>query len=93
MKRVLFFMAAIAMIFISCSEDSNEIQQQETNIDMSDFYVYTDADMDEGSRSANSKSCYSMVNLNRLLNQNPGLEKKMYDIEYHTRALIAGKNR
>ncbi len=91
MKRVLFFMAAIAMIFISCSEDSNEIQQQETNIDMSDFYVYTDADMDEGSRSANSKSCYSMVNLNRLLNQNPGLEKKMYDIEYHTRALIAGK--
>ena len=84
-------MAAIAMILISCSEDSSEITQQETNIDMSDFYVYTDADMDEGSRSANSKSCYSMVNLNRLLNQNPGLEKKMYNIEYHTRAHIASK--
>ena len=86
-------MAAIAMIFISCSEDANEIPQQETNIDMSDFYVYTDADIDEGSRSANgkSKSCYSMVNLNRLLNANPGLEKKMYDIEYNTRKHIAGK--
>ena len=93
MKKVLFCMAAIAMISISCSEDTNEISQQETNIDMSDFYVYTDADIDEGSRSANgkSKSCYSMVNLNRLLNANPGLEKKMFDIEYNTRKHIAGK--
>lgn len=32
-----------------------------------------------------------MVNLNRLLNENPGLEKEMYDIEYHTRSLIAAK--
>ena len=32
-----------------------------------------------------------MVNLNRLLNENPGLERKMYNIEYQTRALIAAK--
>lgn len=86
-------MAAIAMVFSSCSENSNDIEQQDQNVDMSDFYVYTDADIDEGSRSANSKSCYSMVNLNRMLNENPGLEKKMYDIEYHTRKLIAGKGK
>ena len=93
MKKVFLSMAAIAMIFTSCSENENEISQDQTNVDMSDFYVYTDADIDESSRSANSKSCYSMVNLNRQLNLNPGLEKKMYDVEYHTRKLIAGKGK
>ena len=57
MKKVFLSMAAIAMIFTSCSENENEISQDQTNVDMSDFYVYTDADIDESSRSANSKSC------------------------------------
>ncbi len=86
-------MAALAMMFTSCSEEQNAVPQDQSNIDMSDFYVYTDADMDEGSRTANGKSCYTMVNLNRMLNQNPGLEKKMYDIEYNTRRLINGKGK
>lgn len=87
-------MAAVTIFFTACNNDSNEIADEQTVIDMSDFYVYTDADIDEASRlsaDSKSKSCYTMVNLNRLLNENPELERKMYDIEYHTRANIAGK--
>lgn len=87
-------MAAVTIFFTACNNDSNEIADEQSVIDMSDFYVYTDADIDEASRlsaDSKSKSCYTMVNLNRLLNENPELERKMYDIEYHTRANIAGK--
>lgn len=94
MKRLIFAMVAVAFFFTACNNDPNGIADEQSKIDMSDFYVYTDADVDEASRlAANSKvkSCYSMVNLNRLLNENPSLEKKMYDIEYHTRSLIAAK--
>ncbi len=96
MKKVLLSMAAVAMLFTACSENSNDADQEQ-QIDMSDFYVYTDADTDEAAKQAqgksNSKSCYAMVNLNRQLNQNPGLEKKMYDVEYHTRKFIASKGK
>ena len=88
-------MAALALLFTSCNEDQNDLTNQEqTKVDMSDFYVYTDADVDEAKRIASNsklKSCYSMVNLNRMLNEDPSLEKKMYDVEYHTRALLNGK--
>lgn len=96
MKKLFLGMATIALLFTACNEDStNEIAEEQSKIDMSDFYVYTDADIDETSRMAEGKmkSCYSMVNLNRLLNENPGLEKKMYDIEYNTRANIVGKGK
>ncbi|HKK13025.1 MAG TPA: zinc metalloprotease [Flavobacteriaceae bacterium] len=64
---------------------------------MSDFRVYTDVNVDEASKSSdNSKlnahrTCYTMQNLNRLLNENPGLERRMYNIEYQTREFIASK--
>ena len=96
MKKLFLGMAAVALLFTACNNENNEIADEQSKIDMSDFYVYTDADIDETSRlSANSKlkSCYSMVNLNRLLNENPGLEKKMFDIEYHTRGNITGKGK
>lgn len=82
----------MAIIFTSCNtEEQNEIQEQ-GKIDMSDFEVFTDSDSDEAARIAEgSKSCYSMVNLNRLLSEDPGLYKKMYDIEYNTRLKIAAK--
>lgn len=81
-------MAVLALVFTSCSDDkTQELNDEQSKIDMSDFYVYTDADIDEANRVAEGKaSCYSMANLNRLLNENPGLEKKMYDIEYKTRS-------
>ncbi len=96
MKKVLLSMAAVAMLFTACSENSNDADQEQ-QIDMSDFYVYTDADTDEAAKQSqgksNSKSCYAMVNLNRQLKQNPGLEKKMYDVEYHTRKFLAAKGK
>ena len=93
MKKI-FALAAVAFFFTACNNDSNEIADEQSKVDMSDFFVYTDADLDETSRMAantKGKSCYTMVNLNRLLNEDPSLENKMYDIEYHTRALIAAK--
>ena len=94
MRKLILSMVAVTIFFTACNNDSNEIADEQSVIDMSDFYVYTDADIDEASRlsaDSKSKSCYTMVNLNRLLNENPELERKMYDIEYHTRANIAGK--
>ena len=94
MKRLILGMATLAMIFTSCNEDQNDFTNEQSKIDMSDFYVYTDADIDEANRLASNsktKSCYTMVNLNRMLNEDPDLEEKMYDIEYHTRANMAGK--
>ena len=94
MKKVFLGMAALAMLFTSCNDDQNSIENtDQSKVDMSDFYVYTDADVDETSRLAEGKgkSCYSMVNLNRQLNEDPSLEQKMFDIEYQTRSLIAGK--
>jgi hypothetical protein len=97
MKKLLLSMATVALLFTSCSDDSKEVTQQEQEIDMSDFYVYTDANSDETSKSvgekSSSKSCASMTVLNRQLSENPGLEKKMYNIELHTRKFIAGKGK
>ena len=96
MKKVFLGMAALALVFTSCNKDEDSPSQDQSKVDMSDFYLYTDADTDETSRKAefgDSKSCYSMVNLNRLLNENPDLYKKMYDIEYATRASITGKGK
>jgi hypothetical protein len=99
MKKLFLGMALIALLFPSCESDQNPVVEQEAQIDMSDFYVYTDADVDETAKSndnsklANSRTCYTMANLNRLLNENPGLEKKMYDIEYQTRKFIASKGK
>ena len=98
MKKLFYGMAALALLLPSCESDQNPTEVQEAQIDMSDFYVYTDADIDESakanetSRLANSRTCYTMVNLNRLLNENPGLEKKMFDVEYQTRKFISKGN-
>jgi hypothetical protein len=95
MKKLFYGMAALALLFLSCENDQEPNLVQETQIDMSDFTVYTNADIDETSRLDQGKNeqrtCYTMPNLNRLLNENPGLEKKMYDIEYHTRKFIMTK--
>ena len=92
MKKVFLGMAALAMVLTSCNKDEETPNLEQEKVDMSDFYVYTDADSDEAARMAEgTKACYSMVNLNRLLNEDPSLYKKMYDIEYNTRSQIANK--
>ncbi|WP_055442187.1 zinc metalloprotease [Lacinutrix himadriensis] len=97
MKKMILSFAALALLFTSCNEDQNSINNSDqSKVDMSDFYVYTDADLDEAKKIASNsklKTCYSMVNLNRMLNENPGLEKKMYDVEYHTRSTINAKGK
>ncbi len=95
MKKVILGLFAFALIFSSCQDDNLPSSDDQSKIDMSDFYVYTEADSDEAGRMAEnpgSKSCYSMVNLNRLLKENPGLEKEMYDIEYNTRSILLRNN-
>lgn len=88
-------MAAVALLFTACNDElQTPNQDQELVVDMSDFYVYTGSDDVTGKNApskGNKKTCYTMENLNRMLNENPGLEKKMYDIEYHTRKFIASK--
>lgn len=91
-------MAAVAFLFTACSDDSKEVNSEPLQeIDMSDFYLYSDFSEDLSSKSANSKekfkTCYSMEVLNRQLNENPGLEKKMYDIEYQTRKFLTAKGK
>ncbi len=94
MKKTLLTLGVLGLIFTSCSKDESkefDMNTAQSKVDMSDFYAYTDSDVDEQNRKAEGKaSCFSMVNLNRLLNENKGLHKKMYDIEYNSR-LITGK--
>jgi len=97
MRKMILSFAALALLFTSCNEDQNSINNNDqSKVDMSDFYVYTDADLDEANKVASNsklKTCYSMVNLNRMLNEDPSLEQKMYDVEYHTRASIYSKGK
>jgi hypothetical protein len=61
---------------------------------MSDFYVYTDDDLSSrGTENSAGDKCYSMKVLNEQLKNNPGLEKKMYNIEKHSRTVISFKGK
>lgn len=98
MKKIYALVLIATALLISCEENLNEnvLEPQESSsaqqIDMSDFYVQTDPIENYASRSnSNSQKCQSMNVLNRQLKENPGLYHKMYNIELHTRHLIAGK--
>ncbi|MCR8667002.1 zinc metalloprotease [Aestuariibaculum sp. M13] len=95
MKKLILSMAALGLLFVACESEKNELTQEQ-EIDMSDFYVYTEFD-DAIAKSATSKNtltpCYTMNVLNRQLQENPGLEQKMYAIEYHTRKFITAKGK
>lgn len=93
MKRVLLNLTIIALILVSCQNDQNEIDlgdSQEIQIDMSDFTLYAESDLD-GKSAQGADKCHSMQNLAMRLGKNPDLAKKMYDIEYNTRKFIAAK--
>ncbi|WP_431157205.1 zinc metalloprotease [Winogradskyella poriferorum] len=86
MKKSLLGLAFIGVLFIGCSDDANEYQEQETTIDMSDFYLLTDpSESMTTDRAANGKNCTTMAVLNRQLNENPGLYQTMYNIEERSR--------
>ena len=96
MKRIFLSMSVFALIFTSCSNDQNEAFNEQSKIDMSDFYVQTDYTTNgslDGRGVNDNHTCASMQVLNRQLQENPGLYQKMYDIEYQTRSFIAAKGK
>ncbi len=96
MKRVILCLAAIAVVLVSCEQDStdsqNEILAQEIQVDMSDFYVFTEeTDSDLASKGNQGKDCATMRVLNEKLKTNKGLEQRMFNIEKNARKFIASK--
>jgi len=93
MKKLIFSVAILALAVVACQPSSDEITptQETITIDMSDFYVYTDSDLEKSSSDAKNDKCQSMKVLNRQLKENPGLENRMFNIEKHTRQFIAAK--
>ncbi|RED50463.1 zinc metalloprotease [Seonamhaeicola aphaedonensis] len=98
MKKLLLGFLVMVLLVLSCDKDIQNPNQELTqdSIDMSDFYVYTDTKTNGTAKVAHGEqsffNCFTMENLNRLLNENPDLEKKMYDIEYNTRKFISENN-
>lgn len=75
---------------MSCEKSSESDVTQETpiaqEIDMSDFYLYTEEEeFTLKSSSDEGPMCGSMIALNRQLQENPRLYNKMYTIELYTR--------
>ena len=93
--KTSILLIAIALIGFAACQNSNEeiVEQQQSKIDMSDFYAYTEVETDLLSKSSNSRNCSSMKVLNEKLDKNPGLFKRMYDIELATRKAIAAKGK
>jgi hypothetical protein len=90
MKKSLLALAAIAVFATGCSNDENSDQNTQQQVDMSDFYLYTDAyEAGTSKRVANGKNCSSMELLNQQLNDNPDLYQKMFDIEKSSRQFIS----
>ncbi|WP_299156587.1 zinc metalloprotease [uncultured Tenacibaculum sp.] len=88
MKRIFLTLAVAASVLIGCQQNGQDsVLPTQEAIDMSDFYVETDVHESRGG----SEQCHSMRVLNKQLKENPGLYKKMYDVEYATRKFLAGK--
>lgn len=91
MKKIFVLLSAVAIFFSACQEGQDNVEPKEgENIDMSDFYVYTDDASLKGAHE-HDRTCHTMKVLNQKLMENPGLERKLYNIELHTRKAIAAK--
>ncbi len=93
MKKLFLSLAILALAVVACQNNDEVTPNQEAAVDMSDFYVYTSDDVSAKSTkdASNGDKCHSMKVLNQQLKDNPGLEQRMYEIEKHTRTLIANK--
>lgn len=93
MRKVTLTLLMTAGIFIGCQDNSSDTSnEQQTSVDMSDFFLYTDDLESKGpANGKGNKECYTMQVLNRQLSENKDLYKKMYDVEYASRSFIAGK--
>ena len=75
MRKLLLSFTLLALVVVACQNNSEEINpnQEIANIDMSDFYVYTDDDVfAKPSSEEKHTKCYSMQLLNQKLKENPG---------------------
>ena len=93
MKKIILLFAFALIGFVACQDSTEVIVEDQSKIDMSDFYAYSEEDSGLLGKSSNSRNCHSMKVLNKKLDENPGLFKKMYDIEYNTRKAIAAKGK
>jgi hypothetical protein len=93
MKKLFLSLAILVLAVVACQNNDEVTPNQEAAIDMSDFFVYTSDDVSAKStkEANNGDKCHSMKVLNRQLQENPGLEQRMFAIEKHTRTLIANK--
>ncbi|ARV16902.1 zinc metalloprotease [Polaribacter sp. SA4-12] len=85
MKKGLLALLLAAGTFIGCQESTDTPNEQQSKVDMSDFYLFTDQYESKTNSKDDDDKCYSMQELNRQLKENPGLYKKMYNAELHTR--------
>lgn len=91
MKRIFLTVAVAASLLIGCQENAQDVElTQDQAIDMSDFYVQTEETQAKGGAT---DQCHSMRVLNRQIDANSGLYKKMYDIEHATRKLTSAKGK
>ena len=91
MKKLIVCLGLLALI-VSCEEDGVNFEgTQEVEIDMSDFSLYAEENDLAGKSAQAWDKCHSMQNLAYRLEKNPGLAKKMYDIEYQSRKAIVLK--
>ncbi len=87
MKKIYGLLLVATALFIGCQEEGNEVNlDTQSKVDMSDFYIHTDAPSD--TERALGKQCHSMDVLNRQLEENPKLYQAMYDVEYNTRKFL-----
>tara|TARA_R110001632_G_scaffold47202_6_gene119607 strand:- start:6028 stop:7095 length:1068 start_codon:yes stop_codon:yes gene_type:complete len=92
MRKIYALLFVATALFIGCQEDTTDVNlETQSEIDMSNFYLHTEESGE--SKNGTGKQCHSMDILNRQLEENPGLYKKMYNIEYASRAFIAGKGK
>jgi len=97
MRKVIFSLAILTLVVTSCEQDSpdqlNEPLTQEIQVDMSDFYVYTDElpASDLSAKGNKEKNCATMRVLNEKLKADKGLEKRMFEVEKRARQFIASK--
>ena len=87
MKKIYGLLLIATALFIGCQDETVSVPEQQV-IDMSDFYVHSDG---TDKNPAEAKQCHSMEVLNRMLEKDPELFQRMYDIEYATRQFITSK--
>lgn len=99
MKKTLLTLTVALSTLYACQDNSSEKTptptENQSAIDMSDFYVHTEESDNgtQGKGAEDGRACHSMKVLNRQLKENPGLYNKMYDVEYQTRKFILGKGK